>query len=103
MTAPYGGYDGRYTGPGPEPAPPERPRHWLGRAVMLMALALVSGTVIACLLLVYYPDQATAAAVWELGATADGIPLVPVIAGIVLLYLVCRAARRTPQPHDEEF
>lgn len=99
MTAPYG--YGPYTTPAP--VPPQRPRHWLLRAVLLFALALVVGTVIACLLLWYYPDQATAAAVWELGATADGIPLVPVIAGIVLLYLVCRSARRTPQPPDEEF
>lgn len=102
MTGPYG-YDGRYGTPAPEPVAPERPRHPLILAVMYLALALVSGTVIACLLAWYYPDQSTAAAVWELGVTADGIPLVPVIAGIVLLYLVCRSARRTPQPPDEEF
>jgi hypothetical protein len=95
MTGPYG----RYTGPAPQPHP-VRPRHPLIHAVMLLALALVSGTVMAGLLVWYYPDQATNAAVWELGVTADGIPLVPVIAGIVLLYLVCRAARHTTEPPE---
>jgi hypothetical protein len=101
MTVPYG-YDGRAAGP-PGPEVPGRSRHRLVQAALLLALALVSGTVIAGLLLWYYPDQATAAAVWELGVTADGIPLVPAAAGIVLLYLVFRVTRGAAAQPPEEY